>query len=236
MVHIAIVEDTKAEREFLETCTRNYLEASGQEAVIRTFESGSSFLENYPESLDLVLLDIEMPELSGMDTARRIRTFDRGVQILFVTYLVQYAIEGYSVDAADFIPKPVSYRSFSVRMDRVMEKIRILTPRYLMTSYARTPVSCQIQLISYIESLNKKTIIHLSDGGMYYSSEPLYALEEKLSGEAFFRCHNAFLVNLNQVRSVKAGLAIVSGREIPVSKYRKKDFLERLALCRGGIF
>ena len=235
MLRIAIVEDMPEEREKLEQFSERYCQENGLEADIRLFGDGSAFLENCPENLDLVMLDIEMPRLGGMDTARKLRSFDRKVQILFVTCLVQYAIDGYSVDAADFIAKPVAYPVFCSSMDRVMEKIVFYTPRFLMTSYAREPLSCQIQQIGYIESLNKRTIIHMTDGGTHYSSEPLYALEEKLADEPFFRCHNAFLVNLAHVRSVGTGSLTVCGEEIPVSKYRKRDFMQKLAACRGRI-
>ena len=235
MLHIAVVDDNREERERLRTYAEDYCRVKGLDAELLLFEDGEDFLERYPNPLDLVFLDIEMPRLGGMDTARRLREFDKSVQILFVTYLIQYAIEGYSVDAADFIPKPVSYPSFCSRMDRVMDKIRFYLPRFLMTSYAKEPISCQIQEISFIESLNKKTIIHLAGGGERYSSEPLYALEEKLKGEPFFRCHNAYLVNLGHVRTVKANEASVPGQTIPISKYRKKEFLQKLAETRGRI-
>lgn len=233
MLYIAIVEDNKSEREHLRALAGDYLKERGIEAELLLFEDGAAFLENYPPALHLVLLDIEMPRLGGMDTAWRLRAFDRSVQILFVTCLIQYAIEGYQVDAADYLLKPVAYPLFCTRLDRVMEKITYQTPRFLMTSYAKKPLSFQVQEISFIESLNKKTIIHLCGGDEHYSSEPLYALEEKLAGEPFFRCHNGYLVNLGKVTSVSSGEAHVPGRTIPVSKYRKKEFMEKLAACRG---
>lgn len=235
MLRIAIVEDTAAEQERLQRYMEEYCREKDLEADVLLFDDGSAFLEAYPENLDLALLDIEMPKLGGMDAARKIRAFDKRVQILFVTYLVQYAIEGYAVDAADFIAKPVAYPVFCASMDRVMEKIVFYTPRFLMTSYAKEPLSCQIQQISYIESLNKRTIIHMTDGREHYSSEPLYALEEKLGGESFFRCHNAYLVNLAHVRSIGAASLTTGTEQIPISKYRKKEFLQKLAACRGQI-
>ena len=235
MLRIAIVEDNKEEREHIYALTQEYLQEKKREAEILLFADGADFLDQYPSSLSVVFLDIDMPRLSGMDTARRLRSFDQTVQILFVTCLLSYAIEGYQVDAADFLLKPVSYPLFSTRLDRVMEKIAYLTPRFLMTSYAKEPLSFQVQEICYIESLNKKTIIHLCDEQEYYSSEPLYALEEKLSKESFFRCHNGFLVNLGKVLRVSAGEAMVPGASIPISKYRKKEFMQRLADLRGRI-
>jgi len=235
MLNIAIVDDNSDERTRLREYAENYCRERSMEAAFTLFEDGASFLEHYPDPVDIIFLDIEMPRLGGMDTARRLREFDKSAQILFVTYLVQYAIEGYSVNAADFIPKPVSYPSFCSSMDRVMDKIRFFMPRFLMTSYDKGPISCQIQDICYIESLNKKTIIHLTDGSSRFSSEPLYALEEKLKNEPFFRCHNAFLVNLGHIHTVNGNEAVVLGQPIPISKYRKKEFMQKLARTRGKL-
>ena len=234
-MRIAVVEDSVAERVQLETLLARYCEERGMDAQVLPFDSGEAFLDARPDELDLVLMDIEMAGINGMETARRMREYDRRAQLVFITYLVQYAIEGYAVDAVDFIAKPVVYPVLCAGLDRAMARIRMLTPRFLMTSYAREPVTCQIQEITCIESLNKKTLIHMAGGGVLRSSEPLYVLEEKLAGENFFRCHNAYLVNLRFVQTVNATELTLADQHIPISKYRKREFFRRLAACRGGL-
>lgn len=234
-MRIAIVEDAADARALLAALIERYARERGLDVEILPFKDGEDFLKDYPKGLSVALLDIEMARLNGMDTARAVRRFDARVQLVFVTCMVQYAIQGYSVDAADFIAKPADYPSLCAAMDRALARARFFAPRFLDTSYNRESVRCQVQQIACIESFDKKTLIHMADGTVLRSSEPLYALEEKLAGEAFFRCHNAFLVNLGQVRTVGATELTVPELRVPISKHRKKAFFQSLAACRGRI-
>lgn len=233
MLRVAIVEDVAAERSRMKEYAENYFASKGIEAEFYFFEDGMYFLEQYPGRLDVVFLDIEMKYVDGLRTARKLREFDEQVQILFVTRMIQYALEGYSVDAADFLVKPIRYPVFCSRMDRVMRKIQTNTPRFLVTKQGKEEICCPIQGITYIEALNKRTIIHRKGQESLIPSETLTALEKKLEGEPFFRCHKAFLVNLNHIQNIAAAEVTVDGARIPVSKYRKKEFMRVLANYRG---
>lgn len=233
MIRIAVVEDMARERSRMKDYVENYFSAKGIEAELLLYTDGKEFLDKYPDHLDILLLDIEMKELDGISTAHQIRSFDENVQILFVTRMIQYALEGYAVDAADFIVKPVRYPVFCTRMDRVLRKILINKPRYLTFRLGKEELSCQIQKITCIEALNKKTIIHLSDREELLCTEPLYQLEKRLEGEPFFRCHNAFLVNMNFIHKVSSSEVSAGNQTIPVSKYRKKEFFQALTNYRG---
>jgi DNA-binding LytR/AlgR family response regulator len=233
MIRIAIVEDMEQERSRIKEYVENYFAGQDSTAELFLFADGCDLLEQYPPQLDLVLLDIEMERIDGLQTAHRIREFDEKVQILFVTAMVQYALEGYQVDAADFLVKPIRYPVFCSRMDRVVRKILAGRPRFLRIRQGREEISCPVQQITCIESSNKKTVIHRKDGDEIVSAEPLYTLEKRLEAEPFFRCHNAFLVNLDEVRTVSSSEVTVQGMRIPVSKYRKKEFMQALAAFRG---
>lgn len=235
-MRIAIVEDEAAERSRLKEYADSYFSAKGMEAEYFLFEDGSCFLEQYPGRLDLVFLDIEMKQLDGIQTARRLREFDGHVQLLFVTRMIQYALEGYSVDAADFLVKPLRYPVFCSRMDRIVQKIRIVTPRFLMMKQGREEICCPVQQITYIESLSKKTIVHRKNQPDLYPTETLAALENMLKEEPFFRCHKSFLVNLNYIRNISPTEVLLDGVQVPVSKHRKKEFMQALANYRGRMF
>lgn len=232
MIRFAIAEDVTAERELLAEYITRYLAGHGLEARIYPFSSGEELLEDYPEGADAVFLDIEMEGLNGIETARRLRRFDRDVPLLFVTNMVQFALEGYEVDAADFIVKPVEYGSFCLRMDRLMRRLDREKERYLLVKQGGQTLRCDMREIAYAEALSKKTILHRLDGEPLVCSEPLYTLEKAL-GEGFFRCHNAILVNMDQIEALSAGEVTVHGDKVPISKYRKKAFLTALANHRG---
>ena len=114
-----------------------------------------------------------------------------------------------------------------------MAKLDYHQTRFLMTHQGKEVICCNIREIIYIEALNKKTLLHQTNGDIKYSSEPLYALEKKLKEEPFFRCHNAFLVNLDYVRAFNVNNIMVQQTLIPVSKYRKREFMTVLANYRG---
>ncbi len=232
MIHIAIVEDRPSDQERMKEYLENYFQ-DRERPKIRMFNDGEAFLKSYPPDLDLVLMDIEMKGMDGIQTARSMRKLDTRVQLLFVTNLIKFALEGYAVDAADFIVKPVRYPAFCASMDRVMRRMQARGNRFLTVRQGRETVCCSIREITYIESLNKKTILHRRGTKEIKCTDALYALEKKLEQEAFFRCHNAFLVNLDYIRSMTASEVTVDGVSIPVSKYRKKEFMQALVNYRG---
>ena len=83
----------------------------------------------------MILLDIEMPNLNGMDAARIIRDKDENVVLMFITNMAQYAIHGYSVGALDFVMKPITYYTFSLKMTRALKRVQTRMPKYIEMSW-----------------------------------------------------------------------------------------------------
>ena len=102
---VAIVDDLKTELEMLRGYLMDFAVAESKEFDISTYESGDRFLEDFSGQFDLILMDIDMPGLNGIDTARAIRKVDESVVLMFVTAMPQYALTGYEVDAIDYVIK-----------------------------------------------------------------------------------------------------------------------------------
>lgn len=120
MIRIAVVED---ERESLDTvlnCLKRFEEEDGIGFVTTVFCDGLDFISGYRPLYDTVFMDIEMPMLNGMSTAKKLRKVDSSVALVFITRLRQYALLGYEVDAVGYLLKPLEYASFR----RQIEKIR----------------------------------------------------------------------------------------------------------------
>lgn len=233
MYRIVIAEDQPADRLALLGLLEQYQKERQTDFELFVFESGGELLLHCPPHPDLFLLDIEMAPPNGMETAHRIRQTDKEAEIIFVTQMVQYALEGYEVEAADFVVKPVSWPSLSVKLDRVLSRIAARRPRLFSFAVGKETRMISSQSILYFEALNKKTLLH-QEKEVLEITEPLRSLEERLRQEPFFRCHNAFLINLAYVQGYSAADVRLPGAQIPLSKYRRKEFLAALAAYHGA--
>lgn len=132
MYHIAIVEDEEEFRGQLQEYLRQYEKENQLSFQISVFEDGTEILENYKNEYDMILLDIQMPKLNGMDAAEFIREKDEDVVIMFITNMAQYAIRGYSVGALDFIMKPITYYTFAMKMTRAIKRVEKKAQKHLV--------------------------------------------------------------------------------------------------------
>ena len=103
MIRIAMVEDSPEERKRIRECLSYMEETENLTFSVTEFPTGNAFLANYHYEYDIVLMDINLPGINGLETARQLRRMDSAVILIFVTNLVQYAVSGYEVDALDFI-------------------------------------------------------------------------------------------------------------------------------------
>lgn len=225
MIRIAIVEDTAFDRQVLQDCLREYGQETGTQLQITEFTGGSAFLEQYPDGLDLIFMDIMMDGMDGLTTARKLRRRDNRVLLVFVTSMVQYAVQGYSVDAMDFIVKPVTYTGMKLCMDRVVRRLNETAPVRLCFTNREGTHSVDAAEICYIESLEHRIVVHTTQGEIS-SDMSLAAAEKMVKALPFFRCHVSYLVNLRYVDRVSGNDVWVNGDRLAISRYRRKDFLE----------
>ncbi len=232
MLRAAIVEDERAEREKLRSYLKRFGNEQKLEIHVEEFTDGIQLVDEYAHNFDVIFLDIEMQRMNGMETARAIRAKDADVLLLFVTNLAQYAIEGYEVEAVDFMVKPVHYETFVPRMEKVLKKLNLKTGHLLPFRMGKSTVYLNAWDILYAETMNKKTLLHTATEDLP-CSETMNELQEKLEECGFYRCHNAFLVNMNAIDRMDSCVVIVRGVEIPVSKYRRKEFKQAVARYQG---
>ena len=230
MYRILIVEDTPAEADVLRAHLSRY---AGEKSLTLSVTVLSSALEliNSNHVADLVLMDIDMPGINGMEAAEIMRTYDQSTPLIFVTNLAQYAVKGYAVDALDFVVKPVEYHDFAMRMDRavrVMERNAHHTLA-LPTADGVRVVSCPD--ISYVDMLKHDVCYHLADGsGVLRERGSLRAAEERLAGQSFLRISSGCLINMGQVARIgPASVTMSDGTELFYSRSQRKHALETLA-------
>ncbi len=233
MINIAIIDDERKERELLTEYSKRFAEESGIAFNIKCVDSSLAFLNKYQSDYDLILLDIEMPELNGMELAARLRAIDTRVAIIFVTNMAQYAVRGYQVDAADFIVKPLSYYDFAMKVGRVVRRIQKRDVAAITVYTDGSVKRVAIENIRYVDVQGHILVYHTVDGEMSERGT-LKNAEENLSGYGFAKCNNYCLVNLKFVTSVKDFTLFVAvghsdqAEPIVISHPRKKDFIKTL--------
>lgn len=234
VIRIGIVEDDPTARDALVGHLRRYSAERRLEFDIRTFSDGSQIIDAYRPEYDILLLDIEMPEVGGLDAAHHIRETDPDVIIVFVTNMAQYAIKGYEVDALSFLLKPVPYFSLEHELDRSLSRLRERDDESLVVNVGGSLTRINLVDIVYLESIRHRIIVHTRTEELSFTGT-LKALEAELEGKGFYRSNNPYLVNLRHVRSVQpTSCTLTGGIELQVSRPRKRGFMDALADHMGG--
>ena len=235
MLNIVILEDQQEQAERLSRMLEQYASDHPDFSYsLKRYDRSIPLLEEYKCDADVLFLDIQLPDMLGMDAAKKIRAMDSNVTIIFITMLTQYAIEGYSVGAFDYVLKPVRYEEFAVKMDRVC---RMLAHRNTsMTLELRTKEEIRrvdADSITYIEVANHDILIH-TDREVIQQWGNLKSYEEKLAPAHFVRCNACYLVNLKYVRGISGDAVTVHHENLAISKTKRRDFLAALAQYKGG--
>lgn len=235
MLNIVILEDQADQAERLTRMLEKYASSHPDFAyALKRYERSIPLLTEYKCDADILFLDIQVPDMLGMEAAKKIRAMDNKVMIIFITMLTQYAIEGYSVGAFDYVLKPVRYEEFSTKMDRACRMLAHQNTS--MTLEVRTKEEIRrvnADEITFIEVSNHDVLIH-TDSEIIRQWGNLKSYEDKLAPVHFIRCSASFLVNLKYVRAVNGNTVVVHGHELPVSASKRKEFLMALAQYKGG--
>ena len=122
MYKIALVDDEFESAELLSHHIEKYANDCGILFNISRFKNGLNFIEDYTPEYDIVFMDIDMPQMNGLEAVEKLREIDSAVLVVFVTYLSKYATHGYKYDALDYMVKPISYSAFRITMDRAIQR------------------------------------------------------------------------------------------------------------------
>lgn len=230
---IVICEDDLLQRENLAHCLRQILKDKEVNYRIIEFSSGEELLDNYPDKIDILFLDIQMNKISGMDTARKIREFDNNVEIVFTTAILDYIHEGYEVRAYRYLLKPIDYESILKHTYACIDELINKKDTMAIKDKSQTAI-IQINNILYVEVLRKEITVYTEED-KYLFKKSMKSIENKLLKKDFFRCHKSYLINLKKVKSLKNDMVIINSCEIPISRYKLKDLKIRLADIWGDM-
>jgi DNA-binding LytR/AlgR family response regulator len=229
MIRICIVEDELEQAELLKGYINKYGNAKKQPFSITHLTDGIDLVDDYKSQFDIILLDIQMKHLDGMSAAEKIRKVDPDVIIIFITSTVQYAVQGYAVDALGYVLKPVPFTQFEQLFDKAITRVQAKQQRvYIKVSVDDKQIKLDCSAIYYIESQRNNVVIHAEEDD-YVTAGPLKRFEEMLMTHGFSKCHNAYLINLSAVEAVqKEEVVLTSGTCLPISRAKKKEFMAAL--------
>ncbi len=234
LIRIAIVEDEPTERDRIKV----YLEEIAQEGQtqfdIEQYSSGMAFVMSGMKDYDLVLMDIDMPNLNGIETAKALRKVDQSATLIFVTNMAQYAISGYEVNAVDFILKPVNRYSFAIKIKRAISRTAKKNDNAIQIKMDGTIFLVHMYQIMYLEVDGHYVIFHTTQGD-YKEYTTLKLAQKRINSSHFVQCNQSFLINMKYIESVSRESVTVGGTVIYISRKMKTEFMNAVLDFLGGM-
>lgn len=199
-----------------------------QEVDVTTFSDPMEGMEAIRQSKpDLVILDIEMGEISGLQLARKVPA---NTPIIFTTAFLQYAVEGFNLDAVDYLHKPFTFDRFSEAIEKVkrrMSSVAPSSPTPLTVKYEYNNITVNPDQIAYLQAMENYSKIYLRDGRMILAHNSLKSLLEALPQEGFVQIHRSYAVSRNEIESftrqtvrLKDGITLPVGRKFSENLFK----------------
>lgn len=222
MLRIAICEDDIIQRHSIVNLIKNLLNSINKKFELIEFSCGEKLLSsscNY----HIYFLDIEMDNISGIDIAKKIRTFNHNAVIIFTTGYTNYVFDAFDVNAFHYLIKPIDEKKF----EKVLfAAIKSLSPKekFLVAKINNFLTKIYLRDIKYIESDQRKIKVHTTYDVIEYYYK-ISDLEIELLQYNFFRCHKSFIVNLKYVQSFdNTFITLKTSEKVFVSRYKLADF------------
>lgn len=236
-IKIAIVDDEDIQ---VDTMTSLIKEAAARLSLsvsLIDFSSGEAFLftlEDHPD-LDMVFLDIEMNQTDGLEVAKKIRQTDKDLTIVFATAFAEYAVQGYDVQALDYLLKPIELDKVKRVLKRHLDRQPAVVEKVTLESQGEV-IKLALDDILYVEVNRRECEIHTLNGSVTVS-RTLKELSEELS-EDFIQTHRSYLVNVSHMnRLLKTDIELSNGAVVPVSRRLVKQVQERFVTHnKGAVF
>ena len=229
-----IIDDEPLARELLKA----YVDKTPSLSLIGSFESAAEAFKTVMDGrADVIFLDINMPMLNGIDFAAIVPSATR---IIFVTAYDSYAVQGFKVNALDYLLKPVSYTDFMKSVARALEwksmsdaysaqrKPDHTSPRMITIKVKNQLMQIRLDTIEYVEARNDRVIVFRKNAEPLSTLTTLREIEELLPTDTFMRVHRSFIVNVPLVEIVERNRIVFGKTYVPISDNKREEFLTRL--------
>lgn len=220
-MRIAICDDDEQELAHLTKLIMEYQLSRGVSLDCCSFHNGTNFLHGMKGGeYDLVVLDVLMPGISGIQVAQDLRELDKKVRLIFISSSPEFAVESYSTGAYYYLLKPADADSLFPLLDKVRSELLLQREQGLVLKNRESVIVISFAMLEYMEVINKTVYFHLSDGVTHKAAAALADFEEKLlSRPEFIKPHRSYIVNLNYVQTIGANCVVTkNGHNISVSR------------------
>lgn len=227
-MRIAICDDEVLQLELLKHYVEKWAKDNGVNCNIELFKSAEAFhfewLEDF--SYDIILLDIQMAELSGIELAKLIREKDKSIQIIFVTAISDYIGAGYDVDAINYLIKPIEEEKLRECLNKAINKKEIQQKSILIEIDGGVHRIYE-DSIMYLEIKGHELFIHQKDQ-IISTRITLNEMEKLLSEDEFIKPHRSYMVALKYIKHMDSKeITLKNGTTIPISRGNSKDIQKR---------
>jgi DNA-binding LytR/AlgR family response regulator len=226
---IAIDDEPPALKIIESFCAQDDSPEDNRIQLIKTFTKPNEalkYLRKFP--VDLLFLDVQMPSLSGLKLYKAIEQVS---MVIFTTAYSEYAVEGFNLNAIDYLLKPFTYERFAQAVNKAKEfhafthKSKMAAQEYLFIRVDYSLAKINIADILFIEGLDDYLQIHLADHKKIVPRMTMKAIVSKLPANEFIRVHRSFIVPLKRIEQVRNKMIYIEGKEIPIGSSYEEDFL-----------
>lgn len=223
MIHIAICDDSKQERQILAALFKRYQELHATPLQIHIFQNGFSLLDAIDQGkrFDITILDILMPGENGIEIARNIRASGTDTEIIFLTSSPEYAVDSYKVKAQNYLLKPVTEEKFFASIDSILAELDEKdTASFIIYTTEKQYSRIRVSSLVYGEVTHRTITLHLADQTMISAVMTFTEFQDILKAYPdFIYPHRSYAVNMNYIQYVtKSDIILTDGQKIPLSR------------------
>lgn len=223
IIQIVLVDDEQIQLDYMRQLVEAAAKSLSIQVSVQHFLSGESFLfalDDHPE-WDLAFLDIEMHELNGMEVARIVREKSPQLALVFATAFAEYAVEGYEVQALDYLLKPIN----PDKVKRVLSRFLSTQPeeaRFIIVDIDGEPLRIELDSILYVEANKREVVVRLEDDA--YNVRMSLSEFSNLLDDRFITTHRSYYVNIEYISQLlKQDVQLTNGEMIPLSRRLAKE-------------
>lgn len=223
MIHIAICDDSKQERQILAALFKRYQELHATPLQIHIFQNGFSLLDAIDQGkrFDITILDILMPGENGIEIARNIRASGTDTEIIFLTSSPEYAVDSYEVKAQNYLLKPITEEKFFASIDSILAELDEKdTASFIIYTTEKQYSRIRVSSLVYGEVTHRTITLHLADQTMISAVMTFTEFQDILKAYPdFIYPHRSYAVNMNYIQYVtKSDIILTDGQKIPLSR------------------